>query len=95
MAIVSFKSPHLERLFAEQPPGKGFPPDLVGVTVRKLALIAAATKPEDLRSPPANRLEALKGDRQGTFSIRMNDQFRICFGWSDGGATDVDFVDYH
>lgn len=50
---------------------------------------------EDLRMPPGNRLEALKGDRAGQHSIRINDQFRICFRWRDGGAEDVEIVDYH
>jgi proteic killer suppression protein len=50
---------------------------------------------EDLLSPPGNRLEALKGDRKGQYSIRINDQWRVCFAWSDGGAYDVEIVDYH
>lgn len=95
MPIASFKDQRLERLFAEEAPGKGFPADLVGVTTRKLAMISAAKRPEDLRSPPANRFEALKGDRAGSFSIRVNDQFRLCFGWSVAGATNVEFLDYH
>ena len=50
---------------------------------------------DDLRSPPGNRLEALKGNRKGQYSIRINDQWRICFVWTDGGAEDVEIVDYH
>ncbi len=64
------------------------------VARRKLEMVAAAQKPEDLRSPPGNRLEALKGDRAGQYSIRVNDQFRLCFRWNDG-AEDVEIVDYH
>lgn len=64
------------------------------VARRKLEMLAAARKPEDLRSPPGNRLEALKGDRAGQYSIRINDQFRVCFRWNDG-AEDVEIVDYH
>jgi proteic killer suppression protein len=63
--------------------------------LRKLAMIAAAHVLEDLRVPPGNRLEALKGDRAGQYSIRINDQYRICFRWKDGGAYDVEICDYH
>lgn len=65
------------------------------VATRKLAMLDAAETLDFLRSPPANRLEALKGDRKGQFSIRINDQFRICFRWTAGGPTDVEIVDYH
>ena len=65
------------------------------VARRKLELVASATKLEDLRSPPGNRLEALIGDRAGQHSIRINDQWRICFRWVDGNAYDVEIVDYH
>lgn len=61
---------------------------------RKLEMLAAATRLDDLRSPPGNRLEALVGDRKGQHSIRINDQWRICFRWNDG-AEDVEIVDYH
>lgn len=74
---------------------KGFPADLIKVARRKLAMINAAARLEDLRVPPANRLEALKGDRAGQHSIRVNDQFRICFRWTNNGAEDVEFTDYH
>ncbi|MEQ1931972.1 MAG: type II toxin-antitoxin system RelE/ParE family toxin [Parvularculaceae bacterium] len=73
---------------------KRFPPDLVARAENKLAMIEAATRLDDLRAPPANRLESLKGDRKGQHSIRVNDQWRICFTWSDG-AHDVEIVDYH
>ena len=62
---------------------------------RKLVYLHQARKLEDLRVPPANRLEALKGDRRGQHSIRINDQFRICFVWKDSDAYDVEIVDYH
>ena len=63
--------------------------------VRKLAMLAAATKLDDLKSPPGNCLEALKGDRKGQHSIRVNEQYRICFVWKDGNAHNVEIVDYH
>ena len=63
--------------------------------LRKLGLIDAAEQLEDLRVPPGNRLEKLKGDRAGQHSIRVNDQWRICFRWKDGNAYDVEIVDYH
>lgn len=62
---------------------------------RKLMLLHAARDLNDLRSPPGNRLEALRGDRAGQHSIRINDQWRICFRWRDGGAEDVEIADYH
>lgn len=62
---------------------------------RKLKLLDAVTALEDLRVPPGNRLEALKGDRRGQWSIRINGQWRICFRWMDGHAWDVEVVDYH
>jgi len=63
--------------------------------MRKLAMLNRAARLEDLRIPPANRLEALKGKRAGQHSIRINDQFRICFVWTKGDAYDVEIVDYH
>lgn len=95
MAIIGFKDERLAALFAGMKPRKRFPADLVSVTMRKLLLLHAADAPDDLRSPPANRLEALKGDRAGQHSIRVNDQFRLCFTWTGQGAADVEFVDYH
>jgi len=71
------------------------PPDLHRAALRKLRILDAATSLDDLRSPPANRLEKLAGERRGQHSIRINDQWRICFRWSDGDATDVEIVDYH
>ena len=72
-----------------------FPADLVGAALRKLDMLNAAHVLEDLRVPPGNRLEALKGDRAGQHSIRVNDRWRICFRWRDGDAYDVEIVDYH
>ncbi len=80
---------------AERESPKGFPPDLVASAFRKLRYLDAAGRLEDLKVPPGNRLEALKGDRRGQHSIRINDQWRICFVWKDGGAEDVEVVDYH
>lgn len=65
------------------------------IAVRKLDVIDAATKLEDLHSPPGNRLEALRGDRKGQWSIRINRQWRICFRWTTDGPADVQIVDYH
>jgi toxin HigB-1 len=74
---------------------KGFPTNPAKVSRRKLRVLAAATRLEDLRQPPANHLEALTGDRTGQHSIRVNDQCRLCFIWRDGDAYDVEIVDYH
>jgi proteic killer suppression protein len=71
------------------------PADIQPAALRKLRLLNQARTVTDLRVPPGNRLEALRGDRQGQHSIRINDQWRICFIWNDGGATDVEIVDYH
>jgi proteic killer suppression protein len=62
---------------------------------RKLAMLNAAKRLDELRSPPGNRLEALKGNRAGQHSIRINDQWRLCFRWDGDGATDVEIIDYH
>ena len=71
------------------------PSDMQTVALRKLRLINAAKVLDDLRSPPGNRLELLKGDLAGYYSIRINDQWRICFVWSEGGASNVKILDYH
>ena len=65
------------------------------IAKRKLDLLDAARKLIDLRAPPGNRLELLKGDRRGQHSIRINDRYRVCFRWADEGPTDVEIVDYH
>jgi toxin HigB-1 len=92
--IRSFKDRKVEAVAIGRSP-KGFPPDLVATARRKLKWLDGAAKLRDLQSPPGNRLEALSGDRAGQHSIRINDQWRICFRWSDGGADDVEIVDYH
>ena len=68
---------------------------VLAVATRKLTMLDAAQTLEFLKSPPGNRLEALKGDRSGQHSIRINDQFRLCFRWTAEGPTDVEIVDYH
>lgn len=75
--------------------GKGFPSDLVKRTRAMLSAMNAAVDIEDLRFPPGNHLEGLKGDRAGQHSIRINDQWRICFVWTEQGPADVEIVDYH
>jgi len=91
--IRSFKDAATARLFANEdvPRFRG----IERQARRKLLLLHAAAGLADLRSPPGNRLEALKGDRKGQHSIRINDQWRICFTWQDGAAEDVEIVDYH
>ena len=76
-------------------PTRRFPPELHRLILRKLVLVDAAEQLADLRVPPGNRLEKLKGDRAGQHGIRINDQWRICFRWKDGNAYDVEIVDYH
>lgn len=92
--IKSFRCPDTERVFKRQFVRK-FPRDIQPRAFMKLNAIDAAVKLLDLRLPRSNRLEALKGDRQGQHSIRINDQWRICFAWRDGNAEDVEIVDYH
>ncbi len=71
------------------------PQEIQAIARRKLKLIDAVSRIEELRIPPGNRLEQLSGNRAGQWSIRINDQWRICFGWQDSRATDVEIVDYH
>lgn len=71
------------------------PNDLTRIAARKLDQLNQAEVLDDLRVPPGNRLEALRGDRRGQHSIRINDQYRICFRWTDAGPEDVEIVDYH
>ena len=71
------------------------PGDIQNRALRKLRQLDAALTLEDLRNPPGNRLEALKGDRKGQYSIRIQQQWRICFTWDNGNARDVEIVDYH
>ena len=95
--IESFGDPGTEDLFhgRKTKRTRGFPADLLSAAVRKLDMVNAAHALEDLKAPPANRLEALKGKWKGLHSIRINDQFRIVFRWSEGNASDVSIVDYH
>ena len=92
--IRSFKSKVTEAVFNGQCP-KGFPVQTFQVARRKLEALEAAERLSDLRAPPANRLEVLKKDRIGQHSIRINDQWRICFRWTNDGPADVEIVDYH
>ena len=92
--IRSFKGDVAETVFARQR-SKRFPANLHHLALRKLLLIDGADSLEDLRIPPGNRLERLKGDRKGQHSIRINEQWRICFTWHDGEANAVEIVDYH
>jgi proteic killer suppression protein len=71
------------------------PPEIQNAGLRKLQLLNRSVSLNELRVPPANRLEALKGDRRGAYSIRINDQWRVCFIWRDGHAEHVEIVDYH
>ena len=91
--IRSFRDKTTEAVFNGESP-KGFPADLVKVARRKLRYLSAAGDLGDLRSPPGNRLEALAGDRKGQHSIRINDQFRVCFIWTAEGPAEVEIVDY-
>ena len=92
--IRSFRDKTTEAVFNGERP-KGFPADLVKVARRKLRYLNAAANLSDLRAPPGNRLEALKADRAGQHSIRINDQFRICFVWTPEGPVAVEITDYH
>ena len=95
MAIRSFRGKFAEAILAGRRLPKGFPSNLARAARIKLILIDAAEFLEALRSPPGNRLEALKGDLAGKHSIRINDQWRIVFRWSDAGPEEVEIVDYH
>ncbi len=92
--IKSFRSRETEKLFLRQRLSR-FPVKVHRIALRKLLLIDAAERLEDLRIPPGNRLEKLTGNRQRQHSIRINDQWRICFRWSEGDAYEVEIADYH
>ena len=92
--MKSFRDRETERIFAGQF-SRRFPKEIQRIAARKLEIIAAATQLDTLRIPPSNRLEKLKGERAGQFSIRVNDQWRICFVWRSGDAYDVEIADYH
>lgn len=95
--IQSFGDKRTEDLFQgiSNRETRKFPADLIKVAVRKLDMLNAAYQLDDLRSPPGNRLEALKGDLKGFYSIRINDQWRIIFQWQNGNVLAVKIVDYH
>jgi toxin HigB-1 len=92
--IVSFKDSRTQKIALGETP-KGFPADLVQRALRKITMLDQAITLDDLRVPPANRLEALKRDRAGQHSIRINDQWRVCFVWTVAGPDQVEIVDYH
>jgi len=92
--IVSFKCKETEKIFNLER-SKSFPPNIQQVALRKLKMLHRAMSVTDLRIPPANRLEKLHGSRVGQWSIRINDQWRICFVWRNGNALEVEIVDYH
>jgi proteic killer suppression protein len=92
--IQNFGDPETELIWNGRQSRK-LPSDIQAVALRKLRLVNQARVLQDLRVPPGNRLEALKGARGGQYSIRINDQWRICFQWQEGGPSDVEIVDYH
>ncbi len=92
--IQNFKDKETQTIFERQRSRK-LPSDIQQVALRKLRMLNRAETLQDLRVPPANRLERLVGDREGQYSIRVNDRWRICFEWQDGEASDVEIVDYH
>ncbi len=92
--IKSFKSRETQKIFGRVRSRK-LPYEIQQVAYRKLRMLNNAANLKDLRIPPANRLEKLRGDREGQYSIRINDQWRICFEWRDGDAYNVEITDYH
>jgi toxin HigB-1 len=93
--IAGFADPAAQAIHEGRSPGKGFPADLVYAARRKLRMLHAAARLDDMRTPPGNRLEALSGDWRGYHSVRINDQWRLCFRWTANGPEDVQIVDYH
>lgn len=95
--IVSFGDRATEDLYHDRPTSRArkFPRDIVGQALVKLDMLNAASSVIDLRSPPGNRLEALKGDLKGFHSVRVNDQWRLVFRWGGNNAHDVQLLDYH
>lgn len=92
--IKSFKDAETQKIYQRERSRK-LPPEIQQVTLRKLRMINNAINLNDLRIPPANRLEKLSGDREGQYSIRINDQWRICFEWQGSDAFNVEITDYH
>lgn len=93
--IQSFADKATEQLFLRQKAPRRLGTNLQRIALRKLVILDAAVSLNDLRSPPGNCLEKVSGDRAGQFSIRINDQWRICFRWDRGDAYDVELTDYH
>jgi proteic killer suppression protein len=93
--IKSFKDRRAQVIFEGRQPGKGFPVSIILVSRRKLVMLHEAETLDDLRRLPGNHLKALKKDRTGQHSIRINDQYRICFEWTGSDAKNVEIVDYH
>ncbi len=92
--IKGFEDKEAERLFYREPSRK-LPPEIQRIAFRKLRMLNRAQTLDDLRIPPGNRLEGLKGDRLRQYSIRINDRWRICFVWDQGDVYEVEIVDYH
>lgn len=92
--IKHFAAAHTEALFRRERPRR-LPSEIHRRGLRKLLMLDAAVTLQDLRVPPGNRLEKLKGDREGQYSIRINDQWRVCFEWREGDAYEVEITDYH
>lgn len=92
--IVSFRDAETARIWNGER-SRRLPPDIQTKALVKLRLLSAAKRLDDLRIPPGNRLEALRGDRADQHSIRINQQWRICFRWTEGGPANVEIVDYH
>ncbi len=92
--IKSFRDSEAEKIYSRERSRK-LPSAIQQVALRKLRMINNAKNINDLRIPPANRLEKLSGNRAGQYSIRINDQWRVCFAWKDGDAIDVEITDYH
>jgi len=92
--IKSFKTVETEKVYSREGSSK-LPHDIQQIALRKLRMINNAKNLNDLKVPPANRLEKLKGDREGQYSIRINNQWRICFTWQSGDAYNVEITDYH
>jgi toxin HigB-1 len=92
--IRSFADRETEKVYHREV-SRRLPGDMQPAALRKLRMLGNARELRDLRSPPGNRLERLTGDRSGQYSVRINDQWRLCFVWRDGDAFDVEIVDYH
>ncbi|MEI6374753.1 MAG: type II toxin-antitoxin system RelE/ParE family toxin [Actinomycetes bacterium] len=92
--IRGFKDSRTEKVWRREPV-RAFGPELQRAAQKKMRILNAASELASLRVPPGNRLEKLSGDRAGQYSIRINDQYRICFTWTDGGADGVEITDYH